>query len=46
MHTTYNIRVYSILVFYFSTPYICTMLINELSKQTGISAHTIRFYEK
>lgn len=22
------------------------MLINELSKQTGISAHTIRFYEK
>jgi MerR family copper efflux transcriptional regulator len=31
---------------YFSTPYICTMLINELSKKTGISAHTIRFYEK
>ncbi len=46
MHTTYNIRVYSILVFYFSTPYICSMLINELSKQTGITAHTIRFYEK
>ena len=22
------------------------MLINELSKQTGLSAHTIRFYEK
>jgi len=31
---------------YFSTPYICAMLINELSKKTGISAHTIRFYEK
>ena len=22
------------------------MLINELSKKTGVSAHTIRFYEK
>lgn len=22
------------------------MLINELSKRTGITAHTIRFYEK
>ena len=31
---------------YFSTPYICVMLINELSKKTGISIHTIRFYEK
>jgi MerR family copper efflux transcriptional regulator len=31
---------------YFSTPYFCGMLINELSKKTGISAHTIRFYEK
>ena len=31
---------------YFSTPYICSMLINELSKKTGISTHTIRFYEK
>ena len=31
---------------YFSTPYICRMLINELSKKTGVSAHTIRFYEK
>ncbi len=31
---------------YFSTPYICDMLINELSKKTGISIHTIRFYEK
>ena len=31
---------------YFSTPYICIMLINELSKKTGISTHTIRFYEK
>jgi MerR family Zn(II)-responsive transcriptional regulator of zntA len=31
---------------YFSTPYICNMLINELSKKTGISTHTIRFYEK
>jgi MerR family transcriptional regulator, copper efflux regulator len=26
--------------------YICPMLINELSKRTGITAHTIRFYEK
>ena len=26
--------------------YICVMLINELSKKSGISAHTIRFYEK
>jgi MerR family copper efflux transcriptional regulator len=31
---------------YFSTGYICTMLISELSKRTGISPHTIRFYEK
>jgi MerR family Zn(II)-responsive transcriptional regulator of zntA len=31
---------------YFSTDYICKMLINELSKKTGISTHTIRFYEK
>ena len=31
---------------YFSTHYICSMLINELSKKTGISTHTIRFYEK
>ena len=31
---------------YFSTPYICRMLINELSKKTSVSAHTIRFYEK
>jgi len=31
---------------YFSTPYFCGMLINELSKRTGISTHTIRFYEK
>jgi MerR family copper efflux transcriptional regulator len=31
---------------YFSTVYICTMLINELSKITGLSTHTIRFYEK
>ena len=31
---------------YFSTCYICSMLINELSKKTGISVHTIRFYEK
>ena len=31
---------------YFSTHYICGMLINELSKKTGISTHTIRFYEK
>ena len=26
--------------------YLCFMLINELSKRTGITAHTIRFYEK
>jgi MerR family transcriptional regulator, copper efflux regulator len=26
--------------------YICNILINELSKRTDISAHTIRFYEK
>ena len=31
---------------YFSTHYICNMLINELSKKTGLSTHTIRFYEK
>ena len=31
---------------YFSIPYICLMLINELSKKTGLSTHTIRFYEK
>lgn len=31
---------------YFYTAYLCQMLINELSKRTGISAHTIRFYEK
>lgn len=26
--------------------YFCFMLINELAKRTGITAHTIRFYEK
>lgn len=31
---------------YFSTAYICGMLISELSKRSGISIHTIRFYEK
>lgn len=31
---------------YFSINYICHMLINELSKKTGLSTHTIRFYEK
>jgi MerR family transcriptional regulator, copper efflux regulator len=31
---------------YFSTLYICNMLINELSKKTGVTAHTIRYYEK
>lgn len=31
---------------YFSTPYFCGMLISELSKKSGISVHTIRFYEK
>lgn len=34
------------LVIYFSVYYLCFMLINELSKRTGITAHTIRFYEK
>lgn len=31
---------------YFSFPYIYLMLINELAKKTGLSTHTIRFYEK
>ncbi len=31
---------------YFSNLYIYHMLINELSKKTGLSPHTIRFYEK
>jgi len=31
---------------YFLTRYTLRMLINELSKRTGISTHTIRFYEK
>ena len=31
---------------YFSIPYIYLMIINELSKKTGLSTHTIRFYEK
>jgi MerR family Zn(II)-responsive transcriptional regulator of zntA len=31
---------------YFSILYIYLMLINELSKKTGLSTHTIRFYEK
>jgi MerR family transcriptional regulator, copper efflux regulator len=26
--------------------YFCLMLIHELSKRTGLTAHTIRFYEK
>lgn len=30
----------------FSKAYICPMLINELAKRTGITQHTIRFYEK
>lgn len=30
----------------FLTLYFCLVLINELSKRTGITAHTIRFYEK
>lgn len=34
------------LAIYYPTPYFCLMLINELSKRTGITAHTIRFYEK
>lgn len=33
-------------VYYLSTVYICIMLINELAKKTGLSAHTIRYYEK
>ena len=32
--------------FYFYVYYIYLMLINELSKKTGLSTHTIRFYEK
>jgi MerR family copper efflux transcriptional regulator len=43
---TCNIRVWYMVDIYFSTYYICNMLINELSKKTGISTHTIRFYEK
>lgn len=31
---------------YFSTVYIWSMLIHELSKKSGLSTHTIRFYEK
>jgi MerR family transcriptional regulator, copper efflux regulator len=31
---------------YFFDPKNKNMLINELSKRTGITAHTIRFYEK
>jgi MerR family transcriptional regulator, copper efflux regulator len=30
----------------FSAHYLYKMLINELSKKTGITVHTIRFYEK
>lgn len=30
----------------FFHPYLYSMLISELSKRTGISVHTIRFYEK
>ncbi len=31
---------------YFYIHYIYNMLINELAKKTGLSTHTIRFYEK
>lgn len=31
---------------YFFPDYIWNMLINELSKKSGLSVHTIRFYEK
>lgn len=31
---------------YFWICYLFNMLINELSKKTGVSTHTIRFYEK
>lgn len=34
------------MVFIYFSAYIRGMLINELSKHTGISAHTIRYYEK
>lgn len=34
------------MVMIFQILYIYAMLINELSKKTGIIAHTIRFYEK
>ena len=43
---TYNIRLYSNVANYFKTIYLCRMLINKLSKISGISAHTIRYYEK
>jgi MerR family Zn(II)-responsive transcriptional regulator of zntA len=31
---------------YLSTGYLCIMLINELARRSGVSAHTIRFYER
>lgn len=37
---TCNIRLYSILYIFFM------LLINQLSKKTGVPLHTIRFYEK
>lgn len=35
---------YSLYLFFHA--YFCGMLINELSKRSGVTIHTIRFYEK
>ena len=44
---TTNIRVWSMLCLFFVNTYFwCIMLISELSKRAGVTAHTIRFYEK
>jgi MerR family transcriptional regulator, copper efflux regulator len=37
---------YTLWLNFFYKQYLCGMLIHELSKKTGISTHTIRFYEK
>lgn len=42
--TTYKYRLYSILYF-FLLKLEKAMLINELSKKTGVTIHTIRYYE-
>jgi MerR family Zn(II)-responsive transcriptional regulator of zntA len=43
---TYNSRVWSMVVDYFFGNYLNRMLIKELSVKTGLSPHTIRYYEK